>query len=248
MDPTCHPLLFFSFFPLHLIFFLQLAAAAPRAPRDGPPPPRAPGSASAPPRPWWRPEVRTALPAPRVCLRPAPSSSPRARAARGSPTSTRPAATPASAPCSTAAARLGPPRPRRCSARPAAPRAAAPPSAPSSPVPPARCSPRPRPCSSPRAASPARRSPTAPRRLAPRGLAPSETDARRRRSGSGWSARFVRTTPTRIYAAYTSLGLNPTRMNLKPNTGPTGSNPSQPSWTLQPNTALDTTEVDPHTS
>ena len=68
----------FSFFPLHLIFFLQLAAAAPRAPRDGPLPPRAPGSASAPPRPWWRPEVRTALPAPRVCLRPAPSSSPRA--------------------------------------------------------------------------------------------------------------------------------------------------------------------------
>jgi len=99
--------------------------------------------------------------------------------------------------------------------------------------------PRPRPCSSPRAASPARRSPTAPRRLAPRGLAPSETDARRRRSGSGWSARFGRTTPTRIYAAYTSLGLNPTRMNLKPNTGPTGSNPSQPSWTLQPNTARD---------
>ena len=98
--------------------------------------------------------------------------------------------------------------------------------------------PRPRPCSSPRAASPARRSPTAPRRLAPRGLAPSETDARRRRSGSGWSARFGRTTPTRIYAAYISLGLNPTRMNLKPNTGPTGSNPSQPSWTLQPNTAL----------
>ena len=58
-----------------------------------------------------------------------------------------------------------------------------------------------------------------------------DTERRRRPSGSGWSARFGRTTPTRIWRAYSPLGLNPTfsTSNQTPTKmGPTHSNPLGP--------------------